>query len=133
MSNYPLHPNAVPLYTTVETEWLEELMNINKVTIRKEHLMLIKDSLTKARTKHPKFCDRLTQEDDADKANFYEQCIKQLNDRDSNEGKISAENILIEELAEMCTQVLNGDKQKAKEECADCIAVLVRIMEELDK
>lgn len=134
MNHYPLHPNAVPLYTTVETEWLDELMKgrdlLYSLTIKREHLKLIKDSLVKARTKHPKFCDRIVENENLERAEMIEALLKKNND---NATEYSAENLLLEELAEMCTQALKGEKEKAKEECADCIAILVRTMEELDK
>lgn len=124
------------MFTTIDTEYLDELHEgkklLNSLTIKPEHLQLISSSLVKARTKHPKFCDVLTEGD----KNYYEQLedfIKNKNDNKDKAERTSADMILKEEIAEMFHAFTSGEKQKAKEEAADCIAVLVRIMEELDK
>lgn len=135
MCNDREYMDAKPLFTSVETEHLDELNKGSELlaglTIKCEHLQLIGDSLKKARAKHPKFCDTLT---NGSEESFFllERGLKRLNDSNCKRGNAVAEMILKEEMAEMFHAYTLGKHQEAMAECADCIAVLVRIMEELE-
>jgi len=130
------YEDAEPAYIIVDNEYFKSVDKANKdvheVFKDYENFKLVKKSIEKARTKHPHFCDVLT-EGDADFFKMRSCRLKKFNDDDEKTGESSAERILDEELSEMFLEYNEGNKQKAKEEAADCIAVLIRIMEELDK
>lgn len=100
--------------------------------ITQEYLDLIEASLKKAKEKHPKFCDTLTNAK-LEEAEAMAEIWKRVNDNAAEHNASRADCILQEEIAEAKVEYLKGNKQKAKEEWADAIAVLIRDMEEVDK
>lgn len=129
--------NAKPLYTTITTEYLEELMsakyildNITRGTVRESHLRMVCDSLLKAKTKHPIFADMMFDE------SIDMEAIKSLldntrHDNDVNEmsHQSNAYDIMQEEILEAMEQFLNGNHEECGKELADTACVIFRMME----
>lgn len=92
-------------------------MNIEKII---EHY-------EKAKRKHPVFCTAITTrpKDDADTLLGFYRCLA--------DKKKTAEYIALEELYEAITAHIDGDRYNAVEECYDAIAVLIRMIEFMEK
>ena len=91
------------------------------------NLELIAAELAAAKQKHPKFCDQLIDTRAVTWA-YSEAAIKRRNDH----GPQSADNIIMEELAEAFAAAEAGDLAHAKQELAQCAAVCIRAMEFID-
>lgn len=129
---------AKPLYTTITTEYLYELVsaryildNITRGTVSESHLRMICDSLKKAKTKHPEFCDKITDRH-IDKVRDELVMARKGNDFAERSGISVAEDIFLEEKLESEEKYLEGDVQGFKEEICDRIAVEIRMMEKVD-
>lgn len=85
------------------------------------------EELRQAFEKHPNFCDKFTQQT-LIHARYDERVIKRKN----AEGPYFADRLLEEEICEARTAWLEGDKKHCKQELAQCIAVLLRMMELCD-
>lgn len=85
------------------------------------------DELRLAFEKHPKFCDKFTQYT-LIHARYDERVAKRKN----AEAPYFADRLLEEEICEARTAWLEGDKKHCKQELAQCIAVLLRMMELCD-
>lgn len=94
---------------------------INKVNFILKHYI-------NAVHKHPKFCTKLL---DSDNIRNYV-CLDKVS-HDCCEMYGSAESVLFEEVAEVLLAISQNDKKHAIYECYDAIAVLLRIVDELEK
>lgn len=81
----------------------------------------------KAKQKHPVFCTAITTQKKAD-ADTMLKAYRCLADE-----KKTAEYIALEELYEAITAHIDGDRYHAIEECYDTIAVLIRMIEFMEK
>lgn len=97
--------------------------NINKF------MGMVFNELEKAESKHPKFCDMLV--DKQTDWNRLEAIMKSRNDEYAP--PYYGENILLEEFAEAMNAYQQGDKEHALQELAQCGAVILRIMETIEK
>ena len=88
------------------------------------NMELIAAELDAAKRKHPTFCDRLIDTRAVTWADS-EAAIKRRN----SHGPYSADNIIMEELAEAMSSYAHGDLAHAVQELAQCAAVCVRAME----
>ena len=93
-----------------------------------ENVSLVLDEYFLACRKHPKFCDRMT---DAPPL-YWRKVEKEMKLRNSH-SPFCADNILMKEIGEALNAFLIGDKQHAKQELAQCAAVILRMMAEIDK
>ena len=101
-------------------------MNLDKFTA---FSMIVRNELNKAEQKHPKFCDAMIDPSDFASVlttwDIVEQRTKIRNER----GPWTADNILMEEVAEAMNAYQQGDKAHALQELAQCGAVILRMME----
>lgn len=95
----------------------------------KGFLFLIIDEHKAACRKHPKFCDAIIDPTSSKSWAEAEYRIKLRNER----GPWTADNILAEEIAEAFAAYEQGDKEHALQELAQCGAVILRIMETIEK
>ena len=79
--------------------------------------------------KHPKFCDAIIDPTSSKSWTEAEYRIKLRNQR----GPGYAYNVLMEEIAEAFAAYEQGDKEHALQEFAQCGAVILRIMERIEK
>lgn len=127
--------NTKPLYTTIRTENLEQLMsakyildNITKGIVQEKHLRIVCDAMLKAKTKHPHFANVMTDESiESCQAKLKE--FRHINDIQENCGFSVADEILEEEILEAMEQYLQGNHKECGKELADSIVVLFRMME----
>lgn len=89
---------------------------------------MIEYEFSKACTKHPKFCDRVI--NDRTDWEWLELTMKKTNDSGA---PYFGENLLLEEVAEAFNAYQKGDKAHALQELAQCGAVILRIMETIEK
>ena len=82
-----------------------------------------------AKEKHPKFCDAIIDPSSSVSWAESEARIKLRNSREPD----CADNILMEEVAEAFAAYEQGDKEHALQEFAQCGAVILRIMETIEK
>lgn len=99
------------------------------IEINKKHINAIAHEYWAAKEKHPKFCDAIIDPSSRVSWAEYEARIKL---RNSSEPQC-ADNILLEEIAEAFAAYEQGDKEHALQEFAQCGAVILRIMEKIDK
>lgn len=97
--------------------------NINKF------MGMVLDELQKAEGKHPKFCSSIIDPTSSKSWAEAEYRIKLRNQR----GPEYADNVLMEEMAEAFAAYEHGDKEHALQEFAQCGAVILRIMETIEK
>lgn len=97
--------------------------NINKF------MGMVLDELQKAEGKHPKFCSSIIDPTSSKSWAEAEYRIKLRNQR----GPEYADNVLMEEMAEAFAAYEHGDKEHALQEFAQCGAVIMRIMETIEK
>lgn len=95
----------------------------------KGFLFKIIDEHKAAIRKHPKFCDAIT--DPGSRVGWAES-ESRIKARNAIT-KEYADNILMEEIAEAFSAYQKGDKAQALQELAQCGAVILRIMEKIDK
>ena len=95
----------------------------------KEHFKLIEDELRHAVAKHPKFCDAVIDPTSSKSWAEAEYRVKLRNER----GPWTADNILAEEMAEAFAAYQAGDKEHALQEFAQCGAVILRVMDTIEK
>ena len=95
----------------------------------KGFLFFIIDEHKAACRKHPKFCDEVIDHTSTKSWAEAEYRIKLRNER----GPWTADNILAEEMAEAFAAYEQGDKEHALQELAQCGAVILRIMETIEK
>ena len=99
-----------------------------------EHVAAIEAELKNAKEKHPDFPKKIT-DSPAKDWGWKEEVFKERNDiaeRKKNE-KWLADNIIGEEFAEAFHAAAKGDKENAKKEFYQVIAVALRIIETLDE
>ena len=89
----------------------------------------IENELRHAVAKHPKFCDAMVSPDSSVSWAESEYRIKLRNER----GPWTADNIMMEEIAEAFNAYQHGDKQNALKEFAQVGAVVLRCMEYIQK
>ena len=92
------------------------------------NLEMVAAELDAAKKKHAKFCDKLV-DTRAVKWAESEAAIKRRNEH----GPYSADDIIMEELAEAFAAIERGELAQAKHELAQCASVCVRAMEEVQK
>ena len=95
----------------------------------KGFLFFIIDEHKAACRKHPKFCDAIIDPTASKSWAEAEYRIKLRNQR----GHECADNVLAEEMAEAFAAYEQGDKEYALQELAQCGAVILRIMETIEK
>lgn len=88
-----------------------------------EYVEMALEELRLAFEKHPKFCDKFTQQT-LIHARYEERVAKRKNE----DAPFFADRILLEELAEARTAWLEGDKKHCKQELAQVAAVALRMM-----
>lgn len=93
------------------------------------YLVAIKEELRKAEGKHPDFCEALLDPESRVSWAESESRIKARNAM----AKEYADNVLMEEVAEAFNAYQKGDKAQALHEFAQCGAVILRIMEKIEK
>lgn len=99
-------------------------MNIEKIQEHYDH----------AREKHPYFADRLFIDDnDAEEAKRDLESVRMLLNIERKQGRVYAETLANCEVAEVCDAIARGDKVAAVEECYDAIAVLLRMVDVLER
>lgn len=106
-----------------------ELRRINKEK-RKSYKVIVDvnriiEHLEKACTKHPVFCTSIISGDHSRKKTL--ELIRMIVEKDP-----SAQNILGEEVTEIYDAYVEGDKQHAIDECYDAIAVLIRMIKQIE-
>ena len=89
----------------------------------------IENELRNAVVKHPKFCDAMVSPDSSVSWAESEYRIKLRNER----GPWTADNIMMEEVAEAFNAYQHGDKKNALKEFAQVVAVVLRCMEYIQK
>lgn len=95
----------------------------------KGFLFKIIDEHKAACRKHPKFCDSIIDTSSSKSWAEAEYRIKLRNEI----GPRTADNVLMEEVAEAFAAYEQGDKEHALQEFAQCGAVILRIMEKIDE
>lgn len=95
----------------------------------KGFLFRIIDEHKAASRKHPKFCDAMLDPESRVSWSESESRIKARNAM----AKEFADNILMEEVSEAFNAYQKGDKAQALQEFAQCGAVILRIMEKIEK
>ena len=95
----------------------------------KGFLFFVIDEHKAACRKHPKFCDAIIDPTSSKSWAEAEYRIKLRNQR----GPECADNVLAEEMAEAFAAYEKGDKEHALQELAQCGAVILRIMETIEK
>lgn len=130
-----MNKKTQPLYTTIETEFYKNLLSakyaldcITRGIINGNHIVLVCDSLMKAKTKHPHFADTFCNEEER-KKDF----LKFIQEKNDNAKTHSASSILLEELVEAQVAWLDGDNDECAKELADTAAVVFRMMEMNDE
>lgn len=102
-----------------ETDGEEEMTNLEMVAAE----------LDAAKKKHKKFCDKLT-----DTRNVkWSDSEKAIKIRNNTRVYSSADDIIMEELAEAFAAVERGALSHARQELAKCAAVCIRAMEHIEK
>lgn len=99
------------------------------IEIDKRHIEAIANEYWAAKEKHPKFCDMLV--DKQTDWNRLESMMKSRNDEYAP--PYYGENILLEEVAEAFNAYSQGKLEQSLQEFAQCGAVILRIMEMIDK
>ena len=99
------------------------------IEIDNRHIEAIAHEYWAAKEKHHKFCDAII--DPSSRVSWAESeaRIKLRNSREP----YCADNILMEEVAEAFAAYQEGDKEHALQEFAQCGAVILRIMETIEK
>lgn len=82
------------------------------------------DEYGAAVNKHPKFCDKFTAY-----TMVHAKHDERLAKKKNSEPPYYADRILLEEVAEARTALLQGDKEHCRQELAQCIAVCLRMMQ----
>ena len=95
---------------------------------KNKFLGMILDQLEKAEEKHPQFADVYSMKEPP----VVRKSLKYLRDRNS-EGPFEADCLLYEEVAEATEAWLQRDKEHCLEELAQCGAVILRMMEFVEK
>ena len=95
----------------------------------KGFLFIIIDEHKAACRKHPNFCDFVVNP----KTDWSWLEISQKHANDVSAPPYYGENILLEEFAEAMNAYQQGDKEHALQELAQCGAVIMRIMETIEK
>lgn len=99
------------------------------IEIDKRHIEAIAHEYWAAKEKHPKFCSAVIDPTSSKSWVEAEYRIKLRNQR----GPEYADNILMEEMAEAFAAYEKGDKEHALQELAQCGAVILRIMDTIEK
>lgn len=99
------------------------------IEIDKRHIEAIAHEYWAAKEKHPKFCSAVIDPTSSKSWAEAEYRIKLRNQR----GPEYADNVLMEEMAEAFAAYQKGDKNHALQELAQCGAVILRIMEKIEK
>ena len=99
------------------------------IEIDKRHFDAIAHEYWAAKEKHPEFCSEIIDPTSSKSWAEAEYRIKLHNQR----GPEYADNILMEEMSEAFAAYQQGDKEHALQELAQCGAVILRIMEKIEK
>lgn len=99
------------------------------IEIDKRHIEAIAHEYWVAKRKHPEFCSAVIDPTSSKSWAEAEYRIKIRNQR----GPEYADNIMMEEMAEAFAAYEQGDKEHALQEFAQCGAVILRIMETIEK
>lgn len=99
------------------------------IEIDKRHIEAVAHEYWAAKEKHPEFCSAVIDPTSSKSWAEAEYRIKLRNQR----GPECADNVLAEEMAEAFAAYEHGDKEHALQELAQCGAVILRIMETIEK
>lgn len=99
------------------------------IEIDKRHIESIAREYWEAKEKHPKFCDFVVNPN----TDWSWLEISQKHANDVSAPPYYGENIFLEEFAEAMNAFQQGDKEHALQEFAQCGAVILRIMETIEK
>lgn len=100
------------------------------IEIDKRHIEAIAHEYWEAQRKHPDFCKTMI---DDDGGFSWEQSEYAIKNRNAKNGNGYADDVLLEEVAEAFAAYQKGDKEHALQELAQCGAVILRIMEKIEK
>lgn len=98
------------------------------IEIDRRHIEAIAHEYWADKEKHPKFLDRVI--NDRTDWEWLELTMKKTNDSGA---PYFGENLLLEEVAEAFNAYQKGDKEHALQELAQCGAVILRMMETIEK
>lgn len=93
------------------------------------NLELVAVELEAAKKKHPYFASALI---DPTQRIAWAESERQIKQRNSH-GPVTADNIILEEIAEAFAAVEAGDLAHARQELAQCAAVCIRAMEHIER
>lgn len=100
------------------------------IEINKKHIKAIAHEYWEAKRKHPDFCKTMID----DEGGFsWEQSEYAIKNRNAKNGNGYADDVLLEEVSEAFNAYQKGDKAQALQEFAQCGAVILRIMEKIEK
>lgn len=100
------------------------------IEIDKRHIDAIAQEYWAAKEKHPKFCESIL--DPESRVSWAESEFR-IKARNLITKEWYADNVLMEEVAEAFAAYQQGDKEHALYELAQCGAVILRIMEKIEK
>lgn len=136
-NKYPLHhEDTKPLFTQVETDYMDKLHAIKKYAdiIGSERVRNIAEAFDHAKKKHPLFANAMCISVPADIMSNYVKRLKNINDEHVRLGHgITAEDILLEVVYEAFEQYLLGNKKECVDELYQVIAVVIRMLEMVEK
>lgn len=122
---HPSHDDELSRHFTVSDSTVSPCIKIDK-----RHIDAIAHEYWAAKEKHPDFCKTMID----DEGNFYwEHAEIALKNRNKKNGNGYADDVLLEEVAEAFNAYQKGDKAQALQEFAQCGAVILRIMEKIEK
>lgn len=102
----------------------------NDCKVKTRHFWMIHKELEKAIEKHPEFCKTMID----DEGGFsWEQSEYAIKNRNAKNGNGYADDVLLEEVAEAFSAYSKGYLDNALHEFAQCGAVILRIMETIEK
>ena len=100
------------------------------IEINKKHIEAIAHEYWEAQRKHPDFCKTMID----DEGGFsWEQSEYAIKNRNAKNGNGYADDVLLEEVAEAFNAYSKGELDNALHEFAQCGAVILRIMETIEK
>lgn len=102
----------------------------NDCKVKTRHFWMIHKELEKAIEKHPKFCDAVL--DPESRVSWAESEFR-IKARNLITKDKYADNVLMEEVSEAFAAYKQGNKEHALQELAQCGAVILRIMESIEK
>lgn len=100
--------------------------------LTQKQIATIEAHITKAVTKHTQFCRNVT-EKRLPQIRTELAFIRQENDIRENHDEECLDSLIEEEVLEMCEAHIEGNKALEKQECYDCIVLLLRRAQQLEE